>query len=235
MLEVENLSAGYDGLQVLWDVSLRVRPGEFVALLGPNGAGKSTALRVIAGLLRPTAGSVKFAGNSLAGLRPAEISRAGIRLITEDSNLFLAMSVYENLLLGAYTLRHRKRIDERMEMAFALFPVLKERRKQLAGTLSGGERKMLGLARALMARPKLFLVDEPSLGLAPRIMMSVFEALQSMNRQGMTLVLVEQNVNASLSIANRAYLLERGRIVLEGESGVLRNNTQIQESYLGLS
>jgi branched-chain amino acid transport system ATP-binding protein len=235
MLEVENLSAGYDGLQVLWDVSLQVRPGEFVALIGPNGAGKSTALRVIAGLLRPTAGSVKFAGNSLAGLRPAEISRSGIRLITEDSNLFLGMSVYENLLLGAYALRHREQIDARMEMAFALFPVLKQRRKQPAGTLSGGERKMLGLARALMARPRLFMVDEPSLGLAPRIMTSVFEALQSMNRQGMTIVLVEQNVNATLSIANRAYLLERGRIVLEGESGVLRNDTQIQESYLGLS
>jgi|SRR5262245_38912522 len=235
MLEVENLSAGYDGLQVLWDVSLRVRTGEFVALIGPNGAGKSTTLRVIAGLLRPTSGSVKFAGNSLGDLRPAEISRAGIRLITEDSNLFLGMSVYENLLLGAYTLRDRKQIDERMEMAFALFPVLKERRNQLAGTLSGGERKMLGLARALMARPRLFLVDEPSLGLAPRIMTSVFEALHSMNRQGMTIVLVEQNVNATLSIASRAYLLERGRIVLEGESGVLRNNTKIQESYLGLS
>jgi branched-chain amino acid transport system ATP-binding protein len=235
MLEVENLSAGYDGLQVLWDVSLQVRPGEFVALIGPNGAGKSTALRVIAGLLRPTAGIVKFAGNILSGLRPAEISRVGIRLITEDSNLFLGMSVYENLLLGAYTLRHRKQIDERMEMAFALFPVLKERRKQLAGTLSGGERKMLGLARALIAGPKLFLVDEPSLGLAPRIMISVFETLQSMNRQGMTIVLVEQNVNATLSIANRAYLLERGRIVLEGESGVLRNNTLVQESYLGFN
>jgi branched-chain amino acid transport system ATP-binding protein len=235
MLEVENLSAGYDGLQVLWDVSLRVRMGEFVALIGPNGAGKSTTLRVIAGLLRPTSGSVKFAGNSLGGLRPAEISRAGIRLITEDSNLFLGMSVYENLLLGAYTLRDRKQIDERMEMAFALFPVLKERRNQLAGTLSGGERKMLGLARALMAQPRLFLVDEPSLGLAPRIMTSVFEALHSMNRQGMTIVLVEQNVNATLSIATRAYLLERGRIVLEGESGVLRNNTKVQKSYLGLS
>jgi branched-chain amino acid transport system ATP-binding protein len=235
MLEVENLSAGYDGLQVLWDVSLRVRTGEFVALIGPNGAGKSTTLRVIAGLLRPSAGSVKFAGNSLGGLRPAEISRAGIRLITEDSNLFLGMSVYENLLLGAYTLRDRKQIDERIEMAFALFRVLKERRNQLAGTLSGGERKMLGLARALMARPRLFLVDEPSLGLAPRIMTSVFEALHSMNRQGMTIVLVEQNVNATLSIATRAYLLERGRIVLEGESGVLRNDKQIQESYLGLS
>jgi branched-chain amino acid transport system ATP-binding protein len=178
---------------------------------------------------------VKFAGNSLGGLRPAEISRAGIRLITEDSNLFLGMSVYENLLLGAYTLRDRKQIDERMQMAFALFPVLKERRNQLAGTLSGGERKMLGLARALMARPRLFLVDEPSLGLAPRIMTSLFEALHSMNRQGMTIVLVEQNVNATLSIATRAYLLERGRIVLEGESGVVRNNTKVQESYLGLS
>ena len=235
MLEVQNLSAGYDGLQVLWDVSLQVYPGEFVALLGPNGAGKSTLLRVIAGLLRPTGGMVKFAGSSLTNLRPAEISRAGIGFITEDSNLFLGMTVHENLLLGAYSIRDRGQIDQRLEAVFTLFPVLRERRKQAAGTLSGGERKMLGLARALIAGPKLFLVDEPSLGLAPRIVNLVFEALQSMNRQGMTIVLVEQNVSATLSIANRAYLLERGRIVLEGASGTLRDNPQVQESYLGLN
>ena len=235
MLEVQNISAGYGGLQVLWDVSLQVYPGEFVALLGPNGAGKSTTLRVIAGLLRPTGGMVKFAGSSLTSLRPAEISRAGIGFITENSNLFLGMTVHENLLLGAYSVPDRKQIDERLDAALALFPVLRDRGKQAAGTLSGGERKMLGLARALIAGPKLFLVDEPSLGLAPRIVSLVFEALQSMNRQGMTIVLVEQNVSATLSIANRAYLLERGRIVLEGESDRLRNNPQVQESYLGLN
>ena len=233
MLEVNNVNSGYGHLQVLWEVSLRVSEGEFVALLGPNGAGKSTLLRTIAGVIPPWAGEVKFMGEQIGNLPAHKITRMGLSFITEDLNLFEAMTVWENLLLGAY-IRRDKRIKESLDYVLDLFPVLAERRNQLAGTLSGGERKMLALGRGLMSEPRLLLVDEPSLGLAPKLVLSVFEALQELKQRGVTILLVEQNVSASLQIADRGYVLEQGRIVLEGKSADLLGNNHVKEAYLGI-
>ena len=234
MLEVRNLNAGYDFLQVLWDVSLDVSEGEFVALLGPNGAGKTTTLRTIAGLITPKSGEVLFKGELISRLPAHKISRMGISYISESLNLFTNMSVRENLLLGAYTVQDRKKELEALEFVFNLFPRLAERQHQLAGTLSGGERKMLALARGMMSNPQLLLVDEPSLGLAPKLVQSVFQALQSLRQEGVTILLVEQNVNATLEITDRAYVLEQGRIVLEGKSSELRENEHVKSAYLGI-
>ena len=234
MLEVRNLNAGYDFLQVLWDVSLDVSEGEFVALLGPNGAGKTTTLRTIAGLITPKSGEVLFKGKPISHLPAHKISRMGISYISESLNLFTNMSVRENLLLGAYTVQDRKKELEALEFVFNLFPRLAERQHQLAGTLSGGERKMLALARGMMSNPQLLLVDEPSLGLAPKLVQSVFQALQSLRQEGVTILLVEQNVNATLEITDRAYVLEQGRIVLEGKSSELRENEHVKSAYLGI-
>jgi branched-chain amino acid transport system ATP-binding protein len=199
LLEVKNLQAGYDYLQVLWDVSLRVSQGEFVALLGPNGAGKTTILRTIAGVITPMTGEVRLHGESIGGLSAHQIHRKGLSFVPEDLNLFAGMTVH-----------------------------------QLAGTLSGGERKMLGVARGLMSGPSLLLVDEPSLGLAPMLVMSVLETLQELNRNGVTILLVEQNVNMTLHLADRSYVLEQGRIALEGTSAALLENEHVQEAYLAL-
>lgn len=234
MLEVRNLNAGYDFLQILWDVSLDVSEGEFVALLGPNGAGKTTTLRTIAGLITPKSGEVLFKGKPISHLPAHRISRMGISYISESLNLFTNMSVRENLLLGAYIVQDRKKELEALEFVFNLFPRLAERQHQLAGTLSGGERKMLALARGMMSNPQLLLVDEPSLGLAPKLVQSVFQALQSLRQEGVTILLVEQNVNATLEITDRAYVLEQGRIVLEGKSSELRENEHVKSAYLGI-
>ncbi|MBM4465434.1 MAG: ABC transporter ATP-binding protein [Chloroflexi bacterium] len=234
MLEASDLQAGYGYLQVIWDVSLNISEGEFVVLIGPNGAGKSTILRTIAGIVKPTAGEVRFMGKPIEGLLPDLINRMGISFITEDLNLFTGMSVRENLLLGAYNVRDNNQIRDSLDYVFNLFPALKERQKQLAGTLSGGERKMLALGRGLMGNPRMLLVDEPSLGLAPRLVLSVFNALQELNQRGITILLVEQNVSASLHITNRGYVLEHGRIVLEGKSANLLENEYVKDVYLGL-
>lgn len=234
MLEVKNLQAGYDYLQVLWDVSLRVSQGEFVALLGPNGAGKTTILRTIAGVITPMAGEVRLHGESIGGLSAHQIHRKGLSFVPEDLNLFAGMTVHENLLLGAYGIRDKSRVKESLDLVLDLFPRLAERRNQLAGTLSGGERKMLGVARGLMSGPSLLLVDEPSLGLAPLLVMSVLEALQELNRNGVTILLVEQNVNMTLHLTDRSYVLEQGRIALEGTSAALLENEHVQEAYLAL-
>lgn len=234
MLEVKNVDAGYDFLQVIWDVTFHVADGEFVALIGPNGAGKTTTLRTIAGLLTPPRGQVRFQDRPIHGLPAHQISRMGISFVSETLNLFPAMSVYENLLLGAYTVHNKAVIQTNLSFVFDLFPRLHERRNQLAGTLSGGERKMLAIARGMMSSPALMLVDEPSLGLAPKLTLAVFDALQALRQRGVTILLVEQNVNTTLHMADRAYVIEQGRIVLEGQGTDLLNNVHVQKAYLGI-
>lgn len=234
MLEVKNLDAGYGFLQVLWDVSLTVAKGEFVALIGPNGAGKSTTLKAIAGLVSPKKGQINFNQQSVAGVPAFEISQMGVSFISESLNLFTNMSVYENLLLGAYVIHDKKEVLDLMDFVFTLFPRLEARRSQLAGTLSGGERKMVAIARGIMSKPSLLLVDEPSLGLAPMLTLDVFHALETLRKNGMTVLLVEQNVNTTLHITDRAYVLEQGQITLAGNSKELLNNEHVRQAYLGI-
>jgi branched-chain amino acid transport system ATP-binding protein len=234
VLQLSGVEAGYDLLQVLWGVDLHVNEGEFVALLGPNGAGKTTTLRTIAGFLPLIRGSVTFRGAHLDGVSPHRVSTTGVGYVSESLNLFPAMSVYENLLVGAYAVKDKARVSSTMDLVFELFPRLLERREQLAGTLSGGERKMLAIGRGLMASPSLLLVDEPSLGLAPMATLTTFEALKSLHARGVTILLVEQNVNTTLHLVDRAYVLEQGRIVLEGTGQELLGNRHVQEAYLGI-
>jgi len=234
MLELKNLDSGYDFLQVLWDVSLKVEQGEFVALIGPNGAGKSTTLRTVAGLLTPKGGEVLFKGKSINKLKAHEVSRMGISYVSEQLNLFTDMSVRENLLLGAYAIRDTEQQQQTLEFVFELFPRLAERKKQLAGTMSGGERKMLAIARGMMSNPELILVDEPSLGLQPNLVTDVFRSLKLLSEQDVTILLVEQNVNATLEITDRAYILEQGRIVIEGPSHTMKENEHVRNAYLGI-
>jgi branched-chain amino acid transport system ATP-binding protein len=234
VLQLTGVEAGYDLLQVLWGVDLHVDEGEFVALLGPNGAGKTTTLRTIAGFLPPLQGSITFRGQPLDDVPPHKVSTIGIGYVSESLNLFPSMSIYENLLVGAYTVRDKARISSQMDLVFELFPRLLERRDQLAGTLSGGERKMLAIGRGLMPSPSLLLVDEPSLGLAPMATLTAFEALKQLHKRGVTILLVEQNVNTTLHLVDRAYVLEQGRIVLEGTGQELLGNSHVQEAYLGI-
>lgn len=234
LLEVENVDAGYGFLQVLRDVSLHVDQGEFVALVGPNGAGKTTTLRTIAGLLRPSQGDILFKGQSILAVPPHKVCYLGISFISETLNLFTQMTVRENLLLGAYSVRDQRQILSSLDYVYQLFPRLKERRNQLAGTLSGGERKMLAIGRGIMSSPSLLLVDEPSLGLAPNLTVDVFNALETLRQSGVTILLVEQNVNTTLKITDRAYVLEQGQIVLEGNSRELLTNRHVKEAYLGV-
>jgi branched-chain amino acid transport system ATP-binding protein len=234
ILSVNGLDAGYDFLQVLWDVNLHVSAGEFVALVGPNGAGKTTTLRALAGLLPAMRGEITFRGARLNGLAAHRVARLGISYVSETLNLFPAMTVYENLLLGAYTLRDKARRQASLDLVFQLFPRLAERRGQLAGTLSGGERKMLAIARGIMPSPALMLVDEPSLGLAPMLTLAVFETLVTLRQHGVTILLVEQNVNTTLRMVDRAYVLEQGRVVQTGRGPDLLNDPHIQAAYLGI-
>jgi branched-chain amino acid transport system ATP-binding protein len=232
-LDVKHLQAGYDTLQVLWDISLHVDEGEFVGLVGLNGAGKSTTLKSIVGLIPATSGEVSFLGNRITGIAAHSAIELGISLVPETLNLFPRMTVFENLLLGAHTVRDTTKLESSLDQVFELFPRLQERRKQLAGTLSGGERKMLAIARGLMAAPKILLVDEPSLGLAPKLVRSVLTTLVELNRSGMSILLVEQNVHSVLRITDRCYVLEQGRIVLEGESSELIADEHVRQAYLG--
>jgi len=234
VLQLTGVEAGYDLLQVLWGVDLHVDEGEFVALLGPNGAGKTTTLRTIAGFRQPIRGSVTFRGERLDGTLPHRVSSIGVGYVSESLNLFPAMSVYENLLVGAYAVRDKAQIASTLDLVFELFPRLLERRDQLAGTLSGGERKMLAIGRGLMPSPALLLVDEPSLGLAPMATITTFEALKALHARGVTILLVEQNVNTTLHLVDRAYVLEQGKIVLEGTGQELLGNSHVQEAYLGI-
>jgi len=235
LLEIKNINAAYGFLQVLWDVTLNVADGEFVALVGPNGAGKTTTLRTVAGLLHPSSGDILIGDHSVANMEANRVSsEMGVSYISESLNLFTGMSVEENLLLGAYIIRDQRAIQRGIDSVYSLFPRLAERKDQLAGTLSGGERKMLAIGRGMMSFPKLMLVDEPSLGLAPNLTMDVFHALETLRQEGVTILLVEQNVNTTLKITDRAYVLEQGQIVLSGASADLQKNEHVRSAYLGL-
>ncbi len=234
MLQLKNLNASYGFLQILWEVSLYVDDGEFVGLIGPNGAGKTTTLRTIAGLLKPTGGEVLFKGQVMNNVPAHETTRMGVSYISEDLNLFVDMSVKENLLMGAYIIRDQEKQLKTLDFVYELFPRLKEREGQLAGTMSGGERKMLAIARGMMSNPQLLLVDEPSLGLAPHLVTDVFNSLKRLNETGVTMMLVEQRVNATLEITDRAYVLEQGRVAMEGLSSELMTNEHVKKAYLGI-
>ena len=234
MLEMKGLNVSYERVQVLWGVSFNIDAGEVVTLLGSNGAGKSTTVKTIQGLLKPGAGSIRFLNKSIGGLPAYKIVEEGIALVPEGREIFPKMSVLENLVLGAYVPRAREVLANSLEWVFNLFPKLEERKEQLAGTMSGGEQQMLAIARALMSKPKLLMLDEPSLGLAPVIVLQVFDIIKKLKEEGVTVLLVEQNVHHALEISDRAYILEKGRIILEGEGSDLLNNHYVQEAYLGM-
>ena len=234
MLQVDGLSTGYGRTQVLWDFSLKVEEGEFVALVGANGAGKSTLLKTISGVLRPWSGTVAFQGKRIDSVSPNHIVDLGLSHIPESRKLFTDMSIRENLEMGAYPKRSWKVRNQTMDEVFEDFPRLKERASQLARTLSGGEQQMLAMGRGLMSRPTMVLIDEPSNGLAPKVVAEVFEILQSMHEKGMTILLVEQNVRQTLAIADRAYVLENGHLALEGVCSVLRESDHVRKAYLGM-
>jgi branched-chain amino acid transport system ATP-binding protein len=232
MLKIDNITSYYVDLQALWGISLEVNEGELVALVGPNGAGKTTTLKAITGLLKPATGDVAFKGQSLMKKSVHEIVSLGISQVSEGGRIFSGMTVFENLELGAFIPEARKVKDDSMNWVFTIFPRLEERKTQLAGTLSGGERQMLAIGRALMAKPKLLLLDEPSFGLAPILVQQMFEMIEEINQQGVTVLLVEQNVRAALELAQRAYVIENGRIVGEGRGDDLLSFESIRSAYL---
>ncbi|MFC2069681.1 ABC transporter ATP-binding protein [Chloroflexota bacterium] len=234
MLDIKNLSTFYGKIQALWDVCLTVEEGEIFALVGTNGAGKSTLLHTISGLIRPASGSITFLGQRIDGMSPHTIVELGISHIPEGRRLFTEMSVSENLDMGAYLSRAWKQRDKTLEQIYQLFPILKERAGQLARTLSGGEQQMLAMGRGLMSRPKLCIIDEPSNGLAPKLVLEVFQIIKSLRDQGITILLVEQNVRHTLEIADRACVLENGRVALDGTCDVLLQSDHVRKSYLGL-
>jgi branched-chain amino acid transport system ATP-binding protein len=232
MLQIEGLNVYYGAIHALNDVSLHVEEGEIVSIIGSNGAGKSTLLRTISGLIRPRAGTATFKGEDLTAMPADQIVRQGISHAPEGRRIFTNMSVLENLQLGAFT-RKDGEIGKDMDEVMRRFPRLKERIRQSAGTLSGGEQQMLAIGRAMMSRPKLLLLDEPSLGLAPNLMMEIFNIITTLNSEGVTILLVEQNANRALEIANRAYVLETGNIVLSDTGKALLTNPKVKEAYLG--
>ena len=232
MLQIEGLNVYYGAIHALCDVSLHVEEGEIVSIIGSNGAGKSTLLRTISGLIRPKAGTATFNGEDLTSMPADQIVRHGISHAPEGRRIFTNMSVLENLQLGAFT-RKDGEIGKDMEEVMRRFPRLQERIRQNAGTLSGGEQQMLAIGRAMMSRPKLLLLDEPSLGLAPNLMMEIFKIITTLNSEGVTILLVEQNANRALEIANRAYVLETGNIVLSDTGKALLTNPKVKEAYLG--
>jgi len=234
LLNLVNVNTYYGDVQALRDVSLRIKEGQIASIIGSNGAGKSTTLNTISGVLRSSSGTIEFLGRRIENLPPHQIVDLGLVQIPEARLLFPFMTVLENLELGAYTPKARKGKEEKLEAVFGLFPVLEERATQLAGTLSGGEQQMLAIARGLMARPKLLMLDEPSLGLAPLLVRQVFGRVKEINAQGITVLLVEQNVFHTLSIADEAYVLENGRVVLEGDGKEILDNPQVKEAYLGI-
>jgi len=231
LLEVENIHTFYGNIEALKGISLYVEEGEIVTLIGANGAGKSTTLRSISGLSPPRAGSIKFEGRELGETPPQEIVRLGISQSPEGRRCFARMTVRENLELGAYL--RNDAIDDDLERVFDLFPRLKEREKQKAGTMSGGEQQMLAIGRALMAEPRLLLLDEPGMGLAPILVERIYETIRQINEQGTTVLLVEQNANAALDVSNRGYVLETGTVALTDESSKLKENPEVQKAYLG--
>ena len=233
LLEVQGIQAAYGDTIALWDISFKVGEGELVVLIGPNGAGKTTTLRAVEGVMKPRSGKVTFKGEDITGLHANKTVAKGVALVPEGRGLFTRMTVEENLQLGAFSKRARSNLERNLELVYNLFPILKERSRQKAGSLSGGEQQMLTIGRGLMSQPQLLLLDEPSLGPAPIVVMQVFEALTQIKHK-VSILMVEQNVEAALSIGDRAYLIENGRIILEGKPEELRNAPIMRESYLGL-
>ena len=234
MLKVNHIDVSYGDVQVLWDVSFEVREKEILVLIGANGAGKSTTLRTISGLLRPSQGSIEFKGTRLDRIPDYKIVETGIAHVPEGRRLFPEMSVEENLIIGSLNPKAKTKRQQTLKEIYRIFPRLEERRKQYARTLSGGEQQMCAIGRGMMALPELLLFDEPSLGLAPIMVQEIFQTAQRINQEGVTILLVEQNVKQTLSICHRAYVLENGRIVLEGTGKELLNNPHVREAYLGI-
>jgi branched-chain amino acid transport system ATP-binding protein len=235
LLKIENLSVHYGAIQALHGVSIAVEPGEIVTLIGANGAGKSTTLRAVSGLVKPSAGTIAFDGKSLAGLAPHKILRRGLAQVPEGRGIFPNLTVDENLDLGAFARNDRKNIAGDRERVFSLFPRLKERLDQRSGTLSGGEQQMLAIGRALLARPRLLLLDEPSLGLAPQLVQTIFKIIREINASGTTIFLVEQNAHMALRVAHRAYVLEVGSVVMQGDAKQLAASDEVKKAYLGIA
>jgi branched-chain amino acid transport system ATP-binding protein len=234
MLEIKNLTVSYGAINALQGISLSAQTGGIVTLIGSNGAGKTTTLKTISGLLRPKSGEIIYDGKSIAGLPPHEIVKRGLSHVPEGRMIFANLTVLENLRMGAYLVRDKKIVSRELEFVFAMFPRLKEREQQIAGTLSGGEQQMLAIGRALMSQPKFLMLDEPSLGLAPLLVKTIFEKIVEINRaRGLTILLVEQNANRALEISGFGYVLETGRITLSGDSLSLRQNPQVKSAYLG--
>ncbi|MCI7259941.1 MAG: ABC transporter ATP-binding protein [Selenomonas sp.] len=233
MLKIDNIDVYYGAIHALKGISLTVNKGEIVTLIGANGAGKSTALRTISGLLKPKNGKISFEGQEITGVKAHEIVKLGISQVPEGRRIFTEMTVMENLDMGAFTRKDKDGIKEDLAQVFKRFPRLEERRDQLAGTLSGGEQQMLAMGRALMSRPNLLLLDEPSMGLAPLLIKEIFHIIEDINKTGTTVLLVEQNANMALSIANRAYVLETGRITLAGDAKKLAASEDVRKAYLG--
>jgi len=234
MLEVENLSAAYGMVQILRGVNFKVEEKEIVSIIGPNGAGKTTLVKTIMGFLKPQTGSVKFRGEEIGKLPTYEIVKKGLTMIPEGREIFPRMTVEENLMLGAYSIKDKAKIKESKEKVYEIFPVLKKKEKALSQTLSGGEQQMLVICRSLMSNPQMLILDEPSLGLAPIIVEKVLDTVRTINEEGVTVLLVEQNIHDSLGVADRGYVLEEGKIILEGKSRELLSNSHIKEVYLGL-
>jgi len=234
LLRIDNLSAGYGAFQVLFDVSLEVKAGESVAVIGPNGAGKTTLLRAISKLIEPTAGQLHMAGQRYDGRPAHEVISLGIAQVPEGRRLFPRLTVEDNLRMGAFLPAARAHFAQRLEMVYALFPRMKERRAQLAGTMSGGEQQMCAIGRALMSGPRLLLLDEPSAGLAPVVVQSIFEVVRKMSAEGYTVLIVEQNIQQVLKVVDRGYLLETGRILASGASADLLANDSVRRAYLGV-
>ncbi len=234
MLELENVCSAYGKVQILWDVSFSIKEKEIVSIVGPNGAGKTTLAKTVMGLLPAKQGRIRFKGESIERLQPFEIVKKGLVMIPEGREIFPRMTVEENLLLGAYTVKEKNTVKDLKEKVYQLFPVLKKKQKSLAQTLSGGEQQMLVICRSLMSNPQLLILDEPSLGLAPIVVEKVLDTVTKINEDGVTILLVEQNIRDSLTIADRAYVLEEGKIIIEGEGRQLLSNSHIKEVYLGL-
>lgn len=233
MLDIKDINVYYGAIHAIKGISLTVNKGEIVTLIGANGAGKSTTLRTISGLLKPKTGNIEFLGKDIAAMPAHQIVKEGISQVPEGRRIFAEMTVVENLELGAFIRTDKEAVEEDMQMVFRRFPRLEERREQLAGTLSGGEQQMLAMGRALMSRPKLLLLDEPSMGLAPLLIKEIFSIIEDINKTGTTVLLVEQNANMALSIANRAYVLETGRITLSGDAKELAASEEVRKAYLG--
>ncbi len=234
MLEIKNLAVNYGAICALHGISLRVESGKIVTLIGSNGAGKTTTLKTVSGLLKPRSGEILYEGRNIAGLSPHEIVRHGLAHVPEGRMIFANLTVLENLHMGAFLVRDKKVVRRELDFIFAIFPRLKEREQQIAGTLSGGEQQMLAIGRALMSQPRFLMLDEPSLGLAPLLVKAIFEKIVEINRErGLTILLVEQNANRALEISHFGYVLETGRVTVQGDSASLRQNPQVRSAYLG--